>query len=1166
MKKVPIFRETAIRRAARLFIITLASTSMVGTHAAVSLGTAPPTIKAAPEPVPNITLTLDDSGSMAWPVKQDYPYYDTPYAQSRMRHLKEVARDAFSAYDNGKFRLAYQSINGTSSNVQAYSGGFRAPNFRTTEKRNLMKPFEGQHRSDFLAWLNGMAASGGTPLRTAAIRAGEYAMGYVSGTQMIGPADTYQYDGKTFRYDPLNGLDCRRSVHIIMTDGVWNDSLSVPGSFKVNDKPGGSTDGTTEVNVPTPQSGSLGPNTTVVPYSGNIALTNSGYVYTDRAAYTLADLTFNYWATDLRADLNNNVKPKINQTGDEVFTSGTTSKTVPEWWNPKNNPANWQNLQAYTIGFGPVAYLPELKKPDGTYYNDPANYMYVGDYFNKKITGLTAWPLASSDSDNNRYDLWHAAYNGRGKYYAANDPESLKKAFEDILATATAPVSGHATVSASASASRLTSDTMAYIASYKAENDIWTGKLEFWKIGDLGVSNAVALATSSVPAAASRSIVTWRSGTGGIPFQWSNLSSGLNETTSPKLSELNLGTDATIVNAVRGKPLGDIVHSSISMVGRPSGASLAASYRHFAAKINGATPRTRMVYVGANDGMLHGFDAGSATPANPGTGVEKLAYVPQGMIRDLKTYVDPDYKHRYWVDGSPFTGDVQIVAQSSESGTGKFNGWRTILTGTLDAGGKGYFILDVTDPSSFSESNAANLVLLDKTYAATDAAADPDLGHQMHEPVEDINILSRSGQIVQINLDSAVNPGQKQWAVIMGNGINSTNGKPVLLVQTLEGSSKTLYKVDACSISAPNDNATQCEALPSSGAGTNGLLAPRPVDMNGDGTADVVYAGDYRGNVWKFDISSKNASNWKVGLGGSPLFTAQGLPSLTVNNPGTAYRQTLTAAPVVIPHPNGGFMVAFGTGRNINSSDQADNSAANLASYGQRLNTFYGIRDTQHFSVNTQQITLADGTKYYEQTVVLDAATAAPVSSTVQGGGGSRFAALFRRSNGVLGAAGGDDALRKGLTDTNAMPTSAMGWYYDLPEIEFDNATKVLQNPWMLRDNVVAFFSTNVSSESGSADGGAAVESCNVGTRYSPSRTQINYFDLFTGKNPDIRIYSGANDVSANAGDVRYNRYQYDNNPVFIKGSNEIQGTGGGNQRPDFDDRPGKFAGWRIIR
>lgn len=126
---------------------------------------------------------------------------------------------------------------------------------------------------------------------------------------------------------------------------------------------------------------------------------------------------------------------------------------------------------------------------------------------------------------------------------------------------------------------------------------------------------------------------------------------------------------------------------------------------------------------------------------------------------------------------------------------------------------------------------------------------------------------SRSGQIVQINLDSAVNPGQKQWAVIMGNGINSTNGKPVLLVQTLEGSSKTLYKVDACSISALNDNAA-VRSPAVFGRGTNGLLAPRPVDMNGDGTADVVYAGDYRGNVWKFDISSKNASNWKVGLGG----------------------------------------------------------------------------------------------------------------------------------------------------------------------------------------------------------------------------------------------------------------------------------------------------------
>ena len=76
-------------------------------------------------------------------------------------------------------------------------------------------------------------------------------------------------------------------------------------------------------------------------------------------------------------------------------------------------------------------------------------------------------------------------------------------------------------------------------------------------------------------------------------------------------------------------------------------------------------------------------------------------------------------------------------------------------------------------------------------------------------------------------------------------------------------------------------------------------------------------------------------------------------------------------------------MVAFGTGRNISPSDQSDHNAANLASYGNRLNTFYGIHDTQKFTVQTQVTALPGGGSRYEQLVSLDATTAAPVNSTV---------------------------------------------------------------------------------------------------------------------------------------------------------------------------------------
>lgn len=126
-----------------------------------------------------------------------------------------------------------------------------------------------------------------------------------------------------------------------------------------------------------------------------------------------------------------------------------------------------------------------------------------------------------------------------------------------------------------------------------------------------------------------------------------------------------------------------------------------------------------MVYVGGNDGMLHGFSAKDGT--------EKIAYVPHGVVQNLAALADPNYAHRYYVDGSPFTGDVDLGSTTAD--------WRTYLVGTLGAGGQGYFVLDVTrsgpdsaytgtaaPATNFTEANAADLVVMDKTAApSTDA-------------------------------------------------------------------------------------------------------------------------------------------------------------------------------------------------------------------------------------------------------------------------------------------------------------------------------------------------------------------------------------------------------------------------------------------------------------
>jgi len=153
-----------------------------------------------------------------------------------------------------------------------------------------------------------------------------------------------------------------------------------------------------------------------------------------------------------------------------------------------------------------------------------------------------------------------------------------------------------------------------------------------------------------------------------------------------------------------------------------------------------------------------------------------------------------------------------------------------------------------------------------------------------------------------------------RWSVIVGNGYNNTEG---------DGNASTtghavLYVLDAetGALRAKLDTQTGTTANP------NGLSGGIAVDTNGDGIADVVYAGDLAGNMWKFDLSSSSPSAWNVAFGGSPLFSTGGQP--------------ITTRPDVTRFTQGGYLVVFGTGRYIDLSDNATTSAQ----------TFYGIRDS----------------------------------------------------------------------------------------------------------------------------------------------------------------------------------------------------------------------------
>ncbi|QSX80055.1 adhesin [Lysobacter solisilvae] len=210
------------------------------------------------------------------------------------------------------------------------------------------------------------------------------------------------------------------------------------------------------------------------------------------------------------------------------------------------------------------------------------------------------------------------------------------------------------------------------------------------------------------------------------------------------------------------------------------------------------------MYVGANDGMLHAI--------NTANGVEQFAYVPAGInFSDLKSFSDPQYSHRYFVDGP--------IVVSNRNQTGGKN----YLVGSLGRGGKGVYGLDVTSPGTFK---AANVLW--------ELSAGDNLGNVLGDPI-----------VVKLNDGSD--------AVVFGNGYNSKNGQAVLYVVDIK-TGVVLHEINT-------------------GVGSdNGLAAPRGWDDDGNGTVDYVYAGDLKGNVWKFDFTVSGQA--KVALSGNPLFSA----------------------------------------------------------------------------------------------------------------------------------------------------------------------------------------------------------------------------------------------------------------------------------------------------
>ncbi len=261
--------------------------------------------------------------------------------------------------------------------------------------------------------------------------------------------------------------------------------------------------------------------------------------------------------------------------------------------------------------------------------------------------------------------------------------------------------------------------------------------------------------------------------------------------------------------------LGDIMHSTPVYVARPDDGYNFGSYETF--KTANAS-RAARIYVGANDGMLHVFDAA--------TGAEVYAYIPSMLMSNLSKLTTEPYAHTYFVDGQLTAADAQI------SGA-----WKTVLVGGLGAGGKGLFALDITNASLSSETSATGTD--NKLLWEIDATADADLGYTYSKPV-----------IARLN--------DGNWYAVLGNGYNSTNGKAKLYLINLATKAITRIATDGTG----------------TGAAPNGLSSPTLVDADGDFKVDYAYAGDIDGKMWKFDLTGTTTGSWVASYSGTPLYTA----------------------------------------------------------------------------------------------------------------------------------------------------------------------------------------------------------------------------------------------------------------------------------------------------
>jgi type IV pilus assembly protein PilY1 len=484
-------------------------------------------------------------------------------------------------------------------------------------------------------------------------------------------------------------------------------------------------------------------------------------------------------------------------------------------------------------------YMVDVAETGSWFANNAANLRINQMWLAAKYGGFDDINLNGTPANQGTWDK-----NSDGvpdNYFLASRPDvmgsSLSAVFNDVLSKT------EASAGATLISSQVQSGDSIYEVQYSSNG--WIGEvfgltIDFAPNGDPIVTpswTARTLLDSQVTSGGwdtSRKIATW-DGTAGVPFRIVNITPTQQGTLGP-----NATVRQEVLNFLRGDRskegspyrtrkgiLGDIVSAEAVPTAAPQAPYLDGTNPGYSAFRTANLSRPKVVYVASNDGMLHAL-AG----ATPGGGQELFAYVPSfgfngpnatPSIDGLAALAQPGYTHRFYVDATPVVADVDFARTGGnpavEPQLSAIPDWRSILVGGLGKGGKGFYALDITNPTAMavSETALASKVLWEFT--------DPDMGYSYGKPI--VAKLRQHG-----------------WVVMVTSGYNNLDGtnKGQGFLYILNAKTGTLIQKIATNAGNPGNPSGFTHA-----AGYSLSFA--------DFTVEQVYGGDLLGNVWRFDVS-----------------------------------------------------------------------------------------------------------------------------------------------------------------------------------------------------------------------------------------------------------------------------------------------------------------------